>query len=177
MVVPDGTHLYREERSPTHNISRNDHEGHFDGADLSAGDTFDAADMRREEQSLAQGALAWRSPFSLLQPRLVPDVAPDVVTDEAVAGGQDEDGNHQDTASHPSDVGASPPRLDEVRPAVIDLRVALHLAEGEDEVLGHAEQEAERPGGRDHAARALARLLQRLERVAHGDVPIGRHHH
>lgn len=100
-----------------------------------------------------------------------------MVANEAVAGDEDEDGRDENTAGDPGDIGAGPPGHDEVRPAVVDLRATLYLAEGEDEVLRGAEQQAERPGRRDHPVGALGGLLQRLQRVADGDVAVGGHGH
>lgn len=177
-LVPDGPHLDGEEGRPADDVGRDDDEGHLDGADLGAGDGLDAADAGGQQQPPPRAAA--RPPPAARRPpraRLAPDVAPDAVADEAIAGDEDEDGRDEDAAGDPGDVGAGPPGHDEVGPAVVDLRAALHLAEGEDEVLRGAEQQAERPGRRDHPVGALGGLLQRLQRVADGDVAVGRHGH
>lgn len=169
-LVPDGPHLDGEEGRPADDVGRDDDEGHLDGADLGAGDGFDSADAGGEEQPPSRAA-ARRLPGA----RSAAGAAPNAKADEAVAGGEDEHGSHEDAAGDPGDVGAGPPGHDEVSPAVVDPRAALHLAEAEDEVLRGAEQQAERPGGRNHRVGALGGLLQRLQRVAHGDVTVGGH--
>lgn len=181
-LVPDGPHLDGEEGRPANDVHRDDDEGHLDGADLGAGDGFDVADTRGEQQPPSRATIITCPPPAtrccrLPRARLSSDVAPDAVADEAVADDEDEDRRDEDAAGDPSDVGAGPPGHDEVRPAVVDLRAALHFAEGEDEVLRGAEQQAERPGRRDHPVRALGGLLQRLQRVADGDVAVGGHGH
>lgn len=179
-LVPDGPHLDGEEGRPADDVRRDDDEGHLDGADLGARDGLDAADTGGEQQPPPRAATARPPPAArchLPRARLASDVAPDVVADEAVAGDEDEDGRDEDAAGDPGDVGSGPPGHDEVRPAVVYLRAALYLAEGEDEVLRGAEQQAERPGRRDHPVGALGGLLQRLQRVADGDVAVGGHGH
>lgn len=179
-LVPHGPHLDGEEGRPANDVHRDDDEGHLDGADLGAGDGFDVADTRGEQQPPSRATTTTCPPPAtrccrLPRARLAPGVAPDAVADEAVADDEDEDRRDEDAAGDPSDVGAGPPGHDEVRPAVVDLRAALHFAEGEDEILRGAEQQAQRPGRRDHPVRALGGLLQRLQRVADGDVAVGGH--
>lgn len=111
------------------------------------------------------------------QSRLSADIAPDVVADEAIASAQDDHGRHEDASRHPSHISAGTPGLDEGGPAVNGLGDVVHLDHGEDEVLWRAKHEAQHPGSSDHEARAARWLLQRLQRVAHGNVAVGGHNH
>ena len=112
-----------------------------------------------------------------LPPGLILQVPPDRPADESVAEHEHGHRHQEDPGRDPGDVGAQPPRLHEVSPAVVDGRAGVHLAQGEDEVLRGAEHQAARPGGADHDVCALRRLLERLQRVADGDVAVQGHHH
>ena len=173
ILIPGRPHLDDEEGRPANDVGRHDHEGHFHGADLGAGNGLHAADTPCVQDSSVQGAFA-----RALAPRcLSADVAPDVVADETVAGAQDDHRRHEHAAGHPGHVGRETPGLDEVGPAVVGLGDVAHLDHGEDEVLRGAQHETQHPSGGDHEARAARGLLQRLQRVAHGDVAIGSHDH
>lgn len=114
----------------------------------------------------------WRASLGLAL-----QVLPDTVAYEAVADHEDDYGDEEDAHGDPGDVGSDAPRLDEVSPAVIHIRAVLDLAQGEDEVLRGAEQQAAEPSGPDHDVGALRGLLEGLQRVAYGDVAVHCHHH
>lgn len=176
LLIPDGPHLDDEEGRPANDVSRHDHESHLHRADLGAGDDLHAADTGLEQEPVVEGAAAGAlGALALAGHRLPADVAPDVVADEAVTGAQDDHRQHEDAARHPGHIGAGTPGLDEAGPAVAGLGDVVHLDHGEDEVLRRAQHEAQRPGGGDHEARAARGLLQRLQRVAHGDVAVRGH--
>lgn len=180
ILIPGRPHLDDEEGRPANDVGRHDHEGHFHGADLGAGNGLHAAHTPCVQDSSVQGVFsrALGGGARALAPRcLSADVAPDVVADETVAGAQDDHGRHEHAAGHPGHVGRETPGLDEVGPAVVGLGDVAHLDHGEDEVLRGAQHETQHPGGGDHEARAARGLLQSLQRVAHGDVAIGRHDH
>lgn len=104
-------------------------------------------------------------------------VFPDSLAYEPVADHENDDRDEEDAHGDPCDVGSYAPRLDEVSPAVINIRAVLDLAQGEDEVLRCAQQQAAQPSGPDHDVCALGGLLKGLQRVTYGDVSIQSHHH
>lgn len=110
-------------------------------------------------------------------PGLALEVLPDTVAYEPVADHEDDYRDEEDAHGDPGDVGSDAPRLDEVPPAVIHIRAVLDLAQGEDEVLRGAEQQAAEPSGPDHDVGTLRGLLEGLQRVADGDVAVQGHHH
>lgn len=157
--------MHGEERSPAHNVRQNNHECHLDRAQFGSGDDGDAADGRLSDHP----ALGVVRDASL---RLALEVLPDTVADEPVANHEDDHRDEEDAHGDPGDVGSDAPRLDEVSPAVIHIRAVLDLAQGEDEVLRSAEQQAAEPSGADHDIRAPRGLLEGFQRVAYSDVAV-----
>lgn len=99
------------------------------------------------------------------------------MTNEPVAHHENSNRHQEDAHGDPGDIRLGPPRFDEVRPAVVNLRAVLDLAQGEDEILRGAERQAAHPGGDDHDIGALAGLLESFQRVTDGDVTVEGHHY
>lgn len=171
IFIPHRPHLYDEKRRPAKDVRQNYHKSHFNSPQLGSWYSCDAAD----------GILSYESVFGSGAGRPFPflefDVFPYGVTNEPVAHHENNHRHQEDAHGDPGDIRLGPPRLDEVRPAIVNLRATLDLAQGEDEILRGAERQAAHPGGDDHDIGALAGLLESFQRVTDGDVTVEGHHY